>query len=108
MTKVLSDKAKTLLEYCLINERVCPKRDYWNQLWVINAKAKTFDSILNQNKSPLLDEKSSEQEKLQRSVRLRKYIEFADKNNLINEMDGFIRSIPEDKWHHFYEEQLKD
>lgn len=104
MTKVLSDKAKALLEYCLINERVCPTRDYWNHLWVINAKAKTFDSILNQNKSPLIDEKSSEQEKLQRSVRLRKYIEFADKNNLINEMDTFIRSIPEDKWHHFYEE----
>ena len=100
----LSEKAQALLEYCLINDRVCPKRDFWNHLWVINAKAKTFDSLLNQNKLPVLDKNSTEKEKIQRSVRLRKYIEYADKNKLIDEMDKFIRSIPEDKWHHFYEE----
>jgi hypothetical protein len=102
---LLSEKARALLEYCLINERVCPKRDFWNHLWVINAKAKTFDSILNQQKNPLLDKNSSEKDKLQRSARLRKYIEFADKHNLIVEMDTFIRSIPEEKWHHFYESE---
>lgn len=106
MTRELSTKAKTLLDYCLINERVCPMRDYWNHLWVINTKAKTFDSILNQYKTPLLDKNSSEKEKLQRSLRLRKYIEFADKHKLIDEMDVFIRSIPESKWHHFYDELL--
>ena len=100
----LSEKAQALLEYCLINDRVCPKRDFWNHLWVINAKAKTFDSLLNQNKLPVLDKNSTEKEKIQRSVRLRKYIEYADKNKLIDEMDKFLRSIPEDKWHHFYEE----
>lgn len=100
----LSEKAQALLEYCLINDRVCPERDFWNHLWVINAKAKTFDSLLNQNKLPVLDKNSTEKEKIQRSVRLRKYIEYADKNKLIDEMDKFIRSIPEDKWHHFYEE----
>jgi len=100
----LSEKAQALLEYCLMNDRVCPKRDFWNHLWVINAKAKTFDSILNQNKLPVLDKNSTEKEKIQRSVRLRKYIEYADKNKLIDEMDNFLRSIPEDKWHHFYEE----
>ena len=46
----------------------------------------------------------AEKEKIQRSARLRKYIEYADKKNLIDEMDAFIRSIPEGKWHHFYEE----
>ena len=100
----LSEKAQALLEYSLINDRVCPKRDFWNHLWVINAKTKTFDSVLNQNKLPVLDKNSTEKEKIQRSVRLRKYIEYADKHNLIGEMDKFIRSIPEDKWHHFYEE----
>ena len=100
----LSEKAQALLEYCLMNDRVCPKRDFWNHLWVINAKAKTFDSLLNQNKLPVLDKNSTEKEKIQRSVRLRKYIEYADKNKLIDEMDNFLRSIPEDKWHHFYEE----
>ena len=98
-----SEKAQALLEYCLMNDRVCPKRDFWNHLWVINAKAKTFDSLLNQNKLPVLDKNSTEKEKIQRSVRLRKYIEYADKNKLIDEMDNFLRSIPEDKWHHFYE-----
>ncbi len=100
----LSEKAQALLEYCLMNDKVCPKRDFWNHLWVINAKAKTFDSLLNQNKLPVLDKNSTEKEKIQRSVRLRKYIEYADKNKLIDEMDNFLRSIPEDKWHHFYEE----
>lgn len=100
----LSEKAQALLEYCLMNDRVCPKRDFWNHLWVINAKAKTFDFILNQNKLPVLDKNSTEKEKIQRSVRLRKYIEYADKNKLIDEMNNFLRSIPEDKWHHFYEE----
>ena len=99
-----SEKAQALLEYCLMNDRVCPKRDFWNHLWAINAKAKTFDSILNQNKLPVLDKNSTEKEKIQRSVRLRKYIEYADKNKLIDEMDKFLRSIPEDKWHHFYDE----
>lgn len=104
MTRELSTKAKALLEYCLINERVCPIRDYWNHLWVINTQAKTFDSILSQYRTPLLDKNSSEKDKVQRSLRLRKYIEFADKHNLINEMYAFIRSIPETKWHHFYED----
>ena len=104
MNHGLSEKAKALLEYCLINDRVCPQRDFWNHLWVINAKAKTFDSILNQYKLPLITKDSSEKEKIQRSSRLRKYIEYADKKNLIDEMDAFIRSIPEGKWHHFYEE----
>ena len=31
-------------------------------------------------------------------------LHFKDKHNLIEEMDTFIRSIPEEKWHHFYEE----
>ncbi len=100
----LSEKAQALLEYCLMNDKVCPKRDFWNHLWVINAKAKTFDSLLNQNKLPVLDKNSTEKEKIQRSVRLRKYIEYADKNKLIDEMNKFLRSIPEDKWHYFYEE----
>ncbi len=100
----LSEKAQALLEYCLMNDKVCPKRDFWNHLWVINAKAKTFDSLLNQNKLPVLDKNSTEKEKIQRSVRLRKYIEYADRNKLIDEMDKFLRSIPEDKWHYFYEE----
>lgn len=100
----LSEKAIALLDYCLINDRVCPQRDFWNHLWVINAKTKTLDSILNQQKLPVLDKNSTEKEKIQRSVRLRKYIEYADKNELINQMDEFIRSIPENKWHHFYEE----
>lgn len=106
MTRELSTKAKALLEYCLINDRVCPMRDYWNHLWVINTKAKTFDSILNKYKTPLLDKNSSEKNKLQRSLRLRKYIEFADKHKLIDKMDVFIKSIPESKWHHFYDELL--
>ena len=104
MSQELSAKAKLLMEYCLINDRVCPIRELWNYLWVINAKAKTFDSILNQQKTPLLHELSSERDKIQRSLRLRKYIEFADKNKTIDEMDVFIRSIPEEKWHHFYKE----
>lgn len=104
MTQQLSSKAKALLEYCLINERVCPIRDYWNHLWVINTQAKTFDLVLNQYKTPILDKYSSEKDKIQRSLRLRKYIEFADKHKLIDKMDTFIRSIPENKWHHFYDE----
>jgi hypothetical protein len=104
MKEWLSEKARALLEYCLDNDRVCPKREYWNQLWVITTQAKTFISCLNTVTSPVLSEKSTDQDKIQRSARLRIYIECADRNNLIDQMDDFIRSIPEREWHHFYEE----
>jgi len=100
----ISNKAKALMEYCVMNDRVCPKRRYWNQLWVIAANAKTPPSCLDKPSSEIITSKSTDLEKAQRSARLRIYIRFADRSNFIDSMDEFIRSIPNNEWHYFYEE----
>jgi hypothetical protein len=104
MNHGLSVKAKALLEYCLVKDKVCPKREYWNQLWAVTSGAKSIFPNLLANNSPILNDKSSDKDKIQRSARLRIYIECADRNNRIDQMDEFIRAIPEREWHHFYEE----
>ena len=102
MLKDLSQTAIDLIDYCLSDGRICPKREFWDQLScmyrgvpprVINNKER--------KRIPVLTPDSPFAEKFQKSLRLRIYITHADKHQDIEVVDRLIRTIGEDDWHYF-------
>ena len=102
MIKNPSQTAEDLINYCLSEGRICPKRKAWDLLnhLYLGTKPRT-----SRNKGregiPVLTPESPFAEKFKKSFRLRIIISFADRHNQIDLVDRLIRSLPKDEWHYF-------
>jgi hypothetical protein len=95
----VSIKAMQLIEYCKQDNRFCPLPDVWVKLWKLlpNKVQKGAGYIPS---APLILSGwwySSDQEK---SARLEEHIRWADANGVIEEVDGYLRSLSEIDWYH--------
>ena len=102
MIKNLSKTAEELINYCLSEGRICPKRKAWdllNHLYLGTKPGASRDKT--RTRLPVLTAESPFAEKFQKSFRLRVIISFADRNNQIDLVDRLMRSLPKDEWHYF-------
>ena len=102
MIKNPSQTAEDLINYCLSEGRICPKRKAWDLLNHLYLRTTPRTS---QNKGregiPVLTPESPFAEKFKKSFRLRIIISFADRHNQIDLVDRLIRSLPKDECHYF-------
>lgn len=88
-----------LLDYCKTNNRVCPQRMFWNDLY----------KILPQNDkgerppAPLLFGAWWDTSALLKQLRFLDHIQWAHDNGVLEKVDRFVRSLPETQWHHLNE-----
>lgn len=102
MLKDLSKTAVDLINYCLSEGRICPKREAWDQLsYIYRGLAPKISSNKRRNRIPVLTPDSPFAEKFHKSLRLRIYIIHADKHQDIELVDRLIRSLGKDDWHYF-------
>ncbi len=102
MLKNLSQTAIDLIDYCLSEGRICPKREFWDQLCCM-YKGMEPRVIRNKDRKriPVLTPDSPFAEKFHKSLRLRVFITHADKHQDIEMIDKLIRSLGKDDWHYF-------
>jgi len=68
-----------LLRYCRENKRVCPMPSQWNALWEMLPNRKRAGG------------------------RLKEHVDWADQHGVLDEVDEFLRSLPESEWAHLGE-----
>ena len=102
MLKNPSKTAEDLINYCLSEGRICPKRKVWDLLNHLYLGTKPRP-LRNKSREgvPVLTAESHFAEKFKKSFRLRIIISFADRHNQIDLVDRLIRSLPKDQWYYF-------
>lgn len=91
---------EALMEYVRDNKRICPMPGQWHELWQLlpNRKQKTsggWDPPL-----PLILAAWDHSPGMSKMMRLQEHIEYADRNGVLEDVDRFLRALPENEWFH--------
>lgn len=81
------------------NGRVCPKPERWSRLYELlpNTRRDGYGFI---PAAPLVLGAWTETGDGQKIGRLREHLEWAQKNGALEVVHSYLRSLPEDAWHH--------
>ena len=90
------------MKYCLENDRVCPMPLHWKALWAMLPNRKLASSGWEPIVPPILDAWSGTPALL-KSLVLRQHIGWAEEHGVLDEVDTFLRSLPESEWAHIGE-----
>ncbi len=87
---------ETLKEYCKANKRVCPVPVRWNDLFNLLKDKKPKEPS-----PPLILAVWWEVGAIFKQMRFFEHLEWAEKQNQIDEISKYIYSLSEDEWFHF-------
>jgi hypothetical protein len=93
---------EALVKYCCENGRVCPMPSKWKTLWEMLPNRKRAGDGWEPVLPPILGAWYGTPALL-KSLVLREHIEWAEKHGVLNEVDTFLRSLPESEWAHIGE-----
>lgn len=90
---------ESLLAYCQDSSRVCPMPMRWNELYKLlpNQKRKGLGW---EPSLPLILAAWHDTPNIMKMLRLKEHIEWANTHGALEEVDAFLRGLPEDEWHH--------
>jgi hypothetical protein len=92
---------ETLWIYCTANNRAIPKD--WNKLWHLLLNKKQKPSGGWEPPLPLILAAWFETSPLEKHLRFREHILWAEKNNQLAEIGTYLKSLSESDWYHFGE-----
>jgi len=90
----LSDKAQALVKYCQEGGRFCPQPVYWDKLWQMLPDRKDKPPV------PLILAAWWHAVGIEKMIRLRDHIVWADERGSIDEVDTYLRGLSEEQWFH--------
>lgn len=96
----LSDKAQALVEYCQEKGRFCPQPMYWDRLWQMLPDRKQKVSGGWSPPLPLILAAWDHAVGIEKMIRLRDHIQWADERSFVDEVDTYLRSLTEEQWYH--------
>jgi hypothetical protein len=96
----LSDKATELLAFCQNRGRFCPQPQPWNRLWEMLPNRKQKPSGGWNPPLPLILAAWSDTTGLEKMLRLRAHIEWADAHGAIDDVGTYLRGLTEEQWFH--------
>ncbi len=96
----LSGKAEALLGYCKENGRICPQPQQWDRLWKLLPDRKQRPSGGWTPPLPLILAAWHHATGLDKMLRLREHIEWADSHGAIDDVDVNLRRLAEEQWFH--------
>jgi hypothetical protein len=91
-----------LVRYCRLNKRVCPMPHQWIALWEMLPN-KTKVGTRSQPARPLILAAWHEAPALAKMLRLQEHIEWAAQHGVFDQVNKFLRSLPESEWAHLGE-----
>jgi len=95
---------KDLIAYVTSNERVCPQPMKWDEMWKLMGSLSR--NIPDFPGLPLILNGWDMSTDQQKRLRLIEHIKFGNQIGVLDKIDGFLRALPEDSWHHCPEESL--
>jgi hypothetical protein len=91
-----------LVLYCSENNRVCPMPSQWNALWeMLPNRKRTGEGW--EPALPLILAAWHDTPALLKMLRLKEHIDWAEHHGVLDEVDKFLRSLPETEWAHIGE-----
>lgn len=97
---VASEKALSLVEYVRQNGRFCPQPKAWDRLWKLLPNRQQKPSGGWSPPFPLILSVWWGATGLDKMLRLQEHIEWADTHGVINQVNTYLRELPEDSWFH--------
>lgn len=88
-----------LLQYAGEKDRVCPVPLRWDELWKMLPDRRRERSDW-EPPLPLILGAWWHTSNLDKIVRLRVHIEWANEHGVLEQVDSFLRGLPESDWHH--------
>jgi hypothetical protein len=98
-TMMPSTALAALLDYVKTNDRICPRPDYWEGLCKILRRKAKEDGV-SDPPTPLILAGWWASSNLDKIVRLRDHLEFAEARTALKEADRYLRGLREEDWHH--------
>jgi hypothetical protein len=95
---------KDLIAYVTSNERVCPKPMKWDEMWKLMGSLSR--NIPDFPGLPLILNGWGISTDKQKRLRLIEHIKFGNQIGVLDKIDGFLRALSEDDWHHCPEKGL--
>ena len=92
-----------LVRYCRENGRVCPMPSQWNVLWEMLPN-RTREGASWKPAPPLILAAWHDTPALLKMLRLKEHIDWADQHGVLDDVDKFLRSLPESEWAHIGEQ----
>lgn len=93
------DTLADLREYVEINDRVCPLPERWNELWEMLPDRRRVGSGW-EPPLPLILAAWWTTPILAKRLRLLEHLEYAADKGVLQDVDGFLRELPESEWAH--------
>lgn len=94
------DTLEQLIEFCKINDRVCPQPQLWNSLWDKLKNKKRIGSAGWQPSLPLILAAWWEASPSSKQQRLIEHLIWADNQGQIKEITEYLIGLTEDQWFH--------
>lgn len=87
-----------LVGYVRANGRICPVPQRWNQLWEMLRGRRRVGSGGNPP-LPLILGAWHDTTGLEKMLRLREHIEYAESHGVLDAVDMFLRGLDEEEWY---------
>lgn len=91
---------ESLLEYCKSEDRVCPMPLKWNELFRLLKNKKQKSNGGWKPAVPLILAAWYDTPGIMKMIRLKEHLEWAKKENQMEEVSLFLRSLKEEDWLH--------
>lgn len=78
---------------------MCPQPNRWDELWKLLPQRRWAGPGW-EPPLPLILGARWHTSNLEKMVRLRLHLEWAEAHGVLHEIDAFLRSLPESDWHH--------
>lgn len=96
--EIKAERLTALLAYVTKNGRICPQPRRWNELWKMLPNRKQNENGGWDPPVPLILGAWHYASDLEKMLRLREHIEYAFQNGAFEQVDSFLRSLPESDW----------
>jgi hypothetical protein len=96
----MADKYPQLLEYVKANGRACPQPMRWNTLWEMLPNRQRAGNGWGPS-PPLILAAWGDTPGLPKHMRFLEHLEWAHTHGCIDQVDAYLRALPETDWLHF-------
>lgn len=96
---MMTSQLKELLAFCRANGRICPVPMKWNELWELLPNRQRQGGGWHPS-LPLILAAWWVATPSQKQERLEQHLVYAEENNMLDDVDKFLRGLNEKEWYH--------